>query len=70
MSVPAANALSPAPVITTTLASRVLANPPADFGQALVHGESQRIARLRAVEGDPGDIAALVVEQFFGHFIS
>src|SRR5206468_1241668 len=45
-----------------------LGHSAADLGHALVHGESERIACLRAVEGDPADVAALVVEQFLGHF--
>src|SRR6185436_18354024 len=40
----------------------------ADLGQTFIHREGKGIARLRPVEGDPADLATLVVEQFLGHF--
>src|SRR5262245_59258548 len=41
----------------------------ADLGHPFIHRESERIARLRPIEGDPADMVALVVEQFLGHVL-
>src|SRR5262249_34999535 len=45
------------------------ADAAADRGYAFIHGESEGIARLGPIEGDPAGLAALVVEQFLGHFL-
>src|SRR5690606_26926396 len=39
----------------------------ADLRQALVHGEGERVARLRPVEGDDADAVFDFVEQFLAH---
>ena len=62
MSVPAAKALSPAPVRIRTLIERSVVDARADLGQPLVHREGEGVARLRPVEGDAGDAVADLVE--------
>ena len=55
MSVPAANALSPAPAQHQHLDRGIAVGAFADLGQPLVHLEREGVARLRPVEGDPAD---------------
>src|SRR6202011_3913099 len=45
-----------------------VADPDTNLGQTFIHRESKGIALSRPVEGDPADIAALVEEEFLGHF--
>ncbi len=45
----------------------VLGRLGADFGQAVVHGEGQGVARLRPVEGDAADAVADFVKEFVAH---
>ena len=54
MSVPAAKARSPAPVTISALHRAVRGELAADLGEALVHGEGERVARLRPVQRDGG----------------
>ena len=68
MSVPAAKALSPAPVMTSALTSRVMAIRPQISAKPSYIAKVRALRGLRPVEGDPADLAALVEEQFLGHF--
>ena len=65
MSVPEANALSPAPVRIIALIERSALTLLADRSHALVHRERQRVARLRAVEGHVGYAVLDGIEQVF-----
>ncbi len=65
MSVPEANALSPAPRNTSTLMAGSPLASFADRGKPLVHRESKGVAGLRPVEGDPPDAVLKLENEVF-----
>jgi hypothetical protein len=64
MSVPAPNARPPAPVMMMAAHRAVLRHRGADLAQPVVHGEGQRVVRLRPVEGDDAGGALHLVQDF------
>ena len=66
MSVPAANALSPAPLQHQHLDRAVVVRLVADLRQPLVHLEREGVAGLRAIEGNLADAVAGLEQKVVG----
>ena len=62
MSAPAANALSPAPVSTTTRASESVASSPEPVAQLRERLAVQRVQRVGPVDGDDGDAVVALLD--------
>ena len=70
MSVPAAKARPPAPVMISARTLPSVGDGGADLAQPVVHVEGQRVVRLRPVERDDADGALHLVKQVSCHLIS